>query len=85
MAHTVCIAAACRQEKPHKHCLILCSDAAVEIDGVAKGEIPFKAMLARHDAAVMFAGSVSKAKELVDRYIHYLNTPDLRIDTSSLI
>jgi len=68
MAHTVCIAAKCMIRRGTKHAVILCSDAAVEIEDTAKGEIPFKALTIGENVAAMFAGSLSKTQEMVGRF-----------------
>jgi hypothetical protein len=88
MSHTVCIAGLCRLERGKNEgdsCVILCSDARVEVEGVAKGNVPFKAQQLTADFAVMSSGTASKAKELIDRYSVHLSSKRTKVITESIL
>ena len=71
MADTICIAAIC-EHLQGKHCVILCSDKRTEIEGIAVGEVRYKARLLSSEFVAMFSGNVPKAKEWMDRYAYHL-------------
>jgi len=68
MAHTVCIAAKCMIRRGTKHAVILCSDAAVEIEDTAKGEIPFKALTIGENVAAMLPARSARPKRWWDAF-----------------
>lgn len=71
MANTVCIAALCQHAKP-KYSVIICSDARMEFEGLGAIDIPYKAMALTHTFSAMFSGEVSRARELIGRYVAHL-------------
>ena len=83
MAHTVCIAAAC-EFAPGRHSVIMCSDARIEIEGVASGDVPYKARFLGDGFSAMFAGTISKARELGDRYSIYFKRKDVKINDENV-
>lgn len=84
MAHTVCIAALCQYEDG-KHCVILCSDTRIETEGVGSSVLQSKARLLSPQFIAMFAGTVPKAKELLDRCAYHLRREADNITQENII
>jgi hypothetical protein len=74
-SNTVCIAAVCVPDKTGRVFAILCSDSKIEIEGLASGTIGFKGISIAPGITIMYAGSVPKSKEMIDRYRFHLNNP----------
>lgn len=94
MAHTVCIAAVCTYQgsqlsfpdpESERHCVIMCSDTRIEIDGAASGEVPYKAMHLGQGFLAMYAGDVAAANELAHRYrAHFRDTDPKSINPETI-
>lgn len=84
MSDTVCIAAIC-VEPTRRHFAILCSDSRIEIEGIASGDIGQKAIGIAPGMYAMFAGNVSKTKELLDRYIGLFKKPGIERTSENIL
>lgn len=72
MSDTICIAVKCQENGQPR--LVLCSDTRITMEGVARWDGVQKVYAIGREWVGMFAGSTTKAKELVDKYVPYLTT-----------
>lgn len=85
MSNTVCIAASCLDPTTKRLFAILCSDSRLELEGIGSMTAGHKAVSVVPGVSIMFAGSVSKAKEVIDRHRRHITGIDAaRVATEAL-
>lgn len=72
MSHTVCIAASCLDPTTKRLFAILCSDSRIEFEGIGSMKAGHKAVTVVPGVSLMLAGSIPKAKEMIDRHRKHL-------------
>lgn len=75
---TVCIAAVCVDKT--RVFAVLCSDTRVEWQGITSTDLGYKRVSVAPGVSIMFAGSITGAREMIERYRKYLSKNTLLFD-----